>query len=231
MPATVLGFDALLFGALPYVAVTVFLIASIARYRGWRFSYSSLSSQFLENRQHFWGLVPFHYGILVVLAGHLVAFLIPREILAWNSHPLRLWVLEASALAFGVLTIVGLAAAIVRRVTVREVRAVTNVRDWILLALLGVQVVSGVGTAVFYPWGSSWYAAAATPYLKSLFRFAPDITAVVAMPWLVKLHIVTAFVLLAFVPFSRLVHVWLRRFLTCGASRRSCGGTAAGGGA
>lgn len=207
MPATVLGLDALLFGALPYVAATVFLVASIARYRGWRFSYSSLSSQFLENRQHFWGLVPFHYGVLVVLAGHLVAFLVPREILAWNSHPLRLWVLEASALAFGVLTIVGLAAAIVRRATVPEVRAVTNGRDWILLAILGVQVASGVGTAVFYPWGSSWYAATATPYLRSLFRFAPDITAVAAMPWLVKLHIVTAFVLLAYVPFSRLVHV------------------------
>jgi nitrate reductase gamma subunit len=107
MPGTVLTLDALLFGALPYAAVIVFLLASIARYRGWRFSYSSLSSQFLENRQHFWGLVPFHYGILVVLTGHLVAFLIPREILAWNSHPLRLYVIEVSALAFGALTLVG----------------------------------------------------------------------------------------------------------------------------
>lgn len=207
MTGAILTVDALLFGALPYLALTVFLLASIARYRGWRFSYSSLSSQFLENRQHFWGLVPFHYGIIVVLTGHLVAFLIPREFLAWNSRPLRLYVLEISALAFGVLTLVGLTAAIVRRLTVPEVRAVTNRRDAVLFLLLAVQVVSGLGTAVLYPWGSSWYAATATPYLWSLFRFAPDITAVAVMPWLVKLHIVTAFVLLAYAPFSRLVHV------------------------
>lgn len=207
MTGAILTVDALLFGALPYLALTVFLLASIARYRGWRFSYSSLSSQFLENRQHFWGLVPFHYGIIVVLTGHLVAFLIPREFLAWNSRPLRLYVLEISALAFGVLTLIGLTAAIVRRLTVPEVRAVTNRRDAVLFLLLAVQVVSGLGTAVLYPWGSSWYAATATPYLWSLFWFAPDITAVAVMPWLVKLHIVNAFVLLAYAPFSRLVHV------------------------
>jgi nitrate reductase gamma subunit len=207
MTGAILTVDALLFGALPYLALTVFLLASIARYRGWRFSYSSLSSQFLENRQHFWGLVPFHYGILVVLTGHLIAFLIPRGFLVWNSHPLRLYVLEISALAFGVLTLIGLTAGIVRRVTVPEVRAVTNRRDAVLFALLAVQVVSGLGTAVLYPWGSSWYAATATPYLWSLFRFAPDITAVAVMPWLVKLHIVNAFMLLAYAPFSRLVHV------------------------
>jgi nitrate reductase gamma subunit len=207
MTGAILTADALLFGALPYLALTVFLLASIGRYRGWRFSYSSLSSQFLENRQHFWGLVPFHYGIIVVLTGHLVAFLIPREILVWNSHPLRLYVLEISSLAFGILTLIGLTAAIVRRLTVPEVRVVTNRRDAVLFALLAVQVVSGLGTAVLYPWGSSWYAATATPYLWSLFRLAPDITAVAVMPWLVKIHFVNAFVLLAYAPFSRLVHV------------------------
>ena len=87
--------DGVLFGALPYVAMFTFFLVTIQRYRGQAFTYSSLSSQFLENRQHFWGLVPFHYGILVVLTGHLIAFLIPREILLWNSRPARLYVLDA----------------------------------------------------------------------------------------------------------------------------------------
>ncbi len=207
MSSAVLTVDALLFGVLPYVALVVFLLGSIGRYRGARFTYSSLSSQFLENRQHFWGLVPFHYGILIVLAGHLVAFLIPREILAWNSHPLRLYVLEVSALAFGVLTVIGLLAVIVRRLTVPEVRFVTNRRDGVLFALLGVQVVSGVLLAVLYPWGSSWFAATAAPYLWSLVWLQPDLTAIGVMPWLVKTHIVTAYVLFGYAPFSRLVHV------------------------
>jgi len=77
--------DQLLFNALPYMAVFTFFLMTIRRYRARSFSYSSLSSQFLENQQHFWGLVPFHYGILVVLGGHFVAFLVPRGILLWNS--------------------------------------------------------------------------------------------------------------------------------------------------
>ena len=207
MPDAAPVFDMFLFGALPYVALAVFLIASIARYRAMPFTYSSLSSQFLENRQHFWGLVPFHYGILVVLAGHLIAFLFPREILAWNGRPVRLYILEVSALAFGALTVVGLLAAVVRRGTTPEVRQVTNGRDWIVLALLLVQAASGVAIAMLYPWGSSWYAVTAVPYLRSLFTLTPAIAGIAVMPWLIKLHVANAFLLLALAPFSRLVHV------------------------
>ncbi len=200
-------FDAFLFGVLPYAALAVFLVVSIARYRGARFTYSSLSSQFLENKQHFWGLVPFHYGIIMVLTGHLVAFLVPRGILAWNGQPVRLYILEVSSLGFGVMAVIGLLAAIVRRLTVPSVKQVTNGRDWIVVTLLMVQLASGVGVAVAYPWGSSWYAVTAVPYLRSLFSLNPNVATLAAMPWLVKVHIANAFLLLAFVPFSRLVHI------------------------
>lgn len=200
-------FDLFFLGVVPYAAVTVFLMASIWRYRVMRFSFSSLGSQFLENRQHFFGLVPFHYGMLAVLTGHLVAFLLPRGVLAWNGQPVRLYLLEITALAFGLMTLVGLFAVIVRRGTTATVRAVTNGRDWIVLALLLLQTASGVAIAVSYPWGSSWFAIAAVPYLRSLFTFAPAYAGLAAMPWLIKLHFVNGFVLLAFAPFSRLVHV------------------------
>jgi nitrate reductase gamma subunit len=202
-------FNLVLFAAVPYVALAIFFIGTIARYRNrhMRFAYSSLSTQFLENRQHFWGLVPFHYGIIVVLLGHLVAFLVPRQVLLWNSRPLRLYILEISALAFGVLTLVGLSAGIVRRLRVPALTVVTNRRDWIVLALLFVQTVSGVGIAMAYPWGSSWYAATAAPYLWSVFSLRPDVTSMAVMPWLVQVHVVNAWLLVAFAPFSRLLHV------------------------
>ena len=82
--------DVLLWAVFPYVAVILFLIVTIQRYRQQSYSYSSLSSQFLENKQHFWGSVPFHYGILAVLAGHVGAFFMPQAILGWNSAPARL---------------------------------------------------------------------------------------------------------------------------------------------
>ena len=70
--------NALLFGALPYVAIVLFLVVSIQRYRRDPFTFSSLSSQFLETRRLFWGSVPFHVGILDVFLGHLTGFLLPR---------------------------------------------------------------------------------------------------------------------------------------------------------
>jgi nitrate reductase gamma subunit len=200
-------FDQLLFAALPYAVMVVFLLGTIQRYRAQSFSYSSLSSQFLENQQHFWAMVPFHYGILTVLAGHVVAFLIPRQVLLWNSKPLRLYILEASALAFGILTLISLGAIVLRRLTTPKVKVVTTKADWLLYVLLLIQVISGVYIAIFRPWGSSWFAASATPYLWSLIKLNPEIGYLVAMPLSVKLHIVNAFVVIGFFPFTRLVHI------------------------
>lgn len=199
--------DTLFFATLPYVALVLFLVGTIYRYRSDAFTYSSLSSQLLENKQHFWALVPFHYGIIAVLTGHVVAFLIPRSILAWNARPLRLYILEVSALIFGLTTLVSLFAIIARRATDRRVRVVTSKADWILYAMLVVQVFTGVYVAVFNRWGSSWFAASAAPYFWSLVKLNPDISVIAAMPWMVKIHIVNAFVVIAFFPFTRLVHI------------------------
>ncbi len=207
MPSAVGYLDTLLFGILPYVSMFTFLLVTIQRYRGRAFTYSSLSSQFLENREHFYGLVPFHYGILVVLAGHVVGFLVPRGLLAWNAQPVRLYILEATALVFGLLTLVGLLLIILRRLTQPPVRVVTTWADWAVLGLLLVQVLSGVYIAIALPWGSSWFASIAAPYLWSLVRLAPDLTAMAMLPFWVKVHVANAFVLILFFPFTRLVHI------------------------
>lgn len=199
--------DELLFTVLPYVAMCVFFLGTIVRYRTAPFTYSSLSSQFLENDEHFWALVPFHFGIIVILTGHVVAFLIPHQMLLWNSRPLRLYIVEASALAFGLLALVGIAAAIHRRLTFRKVREVTSRLDWIVLGLLLVQVLTGVLVAIYHPWGSSWFAAVLTPYLWSLVTLSPDLGYIAGMPLLVKTHIGLAYVLIALSPFTRLVHI------------------------
>ena len=204
---TLMYLDQFLFVALPYLAFAVFFIGTIQRYRMQSFTYSSLSSQLLENKQHFWGMVPFHYGILIVLAGHVVAFCIPRAVLAWNARPLRLYVLEVSALICGMLALTGLVAAVIRRIRYRKVRMVTSKPDWILFGMLLFQIFSGIYVAIFVGWGSSWFAAAATPYLRSLLVFSPDIGYLSQMPWIVRLHIINAFLLIAFFPFTRLVHI------------------------
>ncbi len=199
--------DFALFGALPYVALVVFFVVTIQRYRQRKFTYSSLSSQFLENRHHFFGSVPFHYGILVVLAVHALAFVAPGWVLAWNASPVRLWIGEVAVLAFAALTLVGLVNIVVRRVTHRLARRVTTAGDWIVYALLLVQLASGIWIAAFHGWGSSWFATSVAPWLWSLVKLAPDVSFVAPLPWIVKLHFVNAFLLIGFFPFTRLVHV------------------------
>ena len=144
MTNTLYYLDQLLFAIVPYLAFFTFFLVTIQRYRIQKFTYSSLSSQFLENREHFWGMVPFHYGILVVLAGHVVAFLLPRQLLLWNSIPMRLYVLEISALIFAILTLIGFVALIRRRLHNPKVKQVTSRNDWILYALLMIQGVGGI---------------------------------------------------------------------------------------
>ncbi len=200
-------FDQLLFGVAPYLALIIFFLGTIQRYRAQAFSYSSLSSQFLENKRHFWGMVPMHYGILFVLAGHVVAFMFPRQLLAWNGHPVRLYILEITALIFGLLTLLGLVTTLVRRFAFSKLRTVTSTADVVLHLLLLVQVGSGIYVAVTCSWGSSWFAASASPYLWSIITLDPDITYVLAMPFAVKLHIVNACLVIGFFPFTRLVHI------------------------
>jgi nitrate reductase gamma subunit len=199
--------DLLLFATLPYLVLINFFLVTIVRYRRAPFSYSSLSSQFLENRRQFWGSTAFHIGIIGILTGHLIGFLIPRYVLAWNSRPLRLYVLEATGLVFGLIALIGLVTLLARRLTISKVRIVTSRADWIVLAVLLIQVTTGVYTAVFVPWGSSWFASSAAPYLRSILKFQPDVSYLATLPWGVKAHILNAYAFIALFPYTRLVHM------------------------
>ncbi len=200
-------FNVACFTALPYVAVFVFFLITIQRYSNRGFTYSSLSSQFLENRIHFWALVPFHYGILLVLTGHVVGFLIPRQVMIWNSQPLRLYVLEVSAFIGAIFTLVGLVNILIRRLTNAKAYMVTSPADWMVIGILIFQVGTGTYTAIFHSWGSFWFASSLSPYLWSVLTLNPDISFVTPLPVMVKLHIIGAFTIILLFPFTRLVHI------------------------
>ncbi len=199
--------DNLLYIIFPYAAATLAVVITFQRLFRRPFTYSSLSSQFLESDELFYGSVPWHFGILMVLIGHLIGFAIPKQVLWWNGVPARLYVLEITGLLFGLLALVGIVSLVIRRLTSPRIRAVTSVMDIVVLVVLLIQVVLGVYVALFYRWGSSWYATSAVPYLRSLFLLQPDLAMIAPLPTAVKTHIVNAFVLLAIVPFSRLVHM------------------------
>ncbi|MCZ7613871.1 MAG: respiratory nitrate reductase subunit gamma [Ignavibacteriaceae bacterium] len=196
-----------LFIALPYVAITVFLIGTVYRYRGTKFKFSSLSSEFLEGKKLFFGSVPFHYGIIFLFFGHLVAFLLPREVLLWNDQPVRLLILEVSAFIFGISAFVGMFLLIIRRKTHPRIQMVSTKMDLIIEILILSQIFLGLWIAYGYRWGSSWFAAVLSPYLMSIFTLDPQITAVTNLPLVIQLHIAIAFLIVLLIPFSRLVHL------------------------
>lgn len=192
--------------ALPYIALAVFLVGSIYRYTYKGFQLSSLSSQFLEGRRLFYGSVPFHWGVLFLFTGHLIALLFPRSVLAWNSQPVRLMILEITAFVFGISMLIGLVNLLIRRYTTPRLKYVTNKMDFVVYALLITQTFVGLWIAYNFRWGSSWFSSLLTPYLYSIFTLQPDTAAVVLLPWTVKLHIILAFIIVGIIPFSRLIH-------------------------
>lgn len=198
--------DSALFVAFPYLAVVTAIWVSIYRYRNDRYSYSSQSSQFLENRVLSWGSAPWHYAILVILAAHFLAALFPGFWAALISAPVRLYVLEVTGLALALTATVALGLLVYRRVVTPRVRVVTSLADWLLLGLLLVQVALGFWVALFFRWGADWYLHTAVPWMVSLVTFQPEIATVTTLPWIVKLHLLGGFLVIAVIPFTRLVH-------------------------
>ena len=196
----------LLFAVLPYVAVAAFLVLVAARrYRAPPFGPAPPPTRFPGGRWSYGERFLFGCGILVILGGHVLAFLIPEQVLLWNNDPVRRYILEVSALVFALMTLVGLLLTVARCLFNAEVRRRVGPSDWILYALLLLLLANGIFVALFYPWGSSWYAIAVVPYLRSLVRLEPDLGSISALPDPVKLHLVTACLLVIFLPFTRVV--------------------------
>ncbi len=205
--------DYLLFGAFPYVAIAVFLIGSIYRYLHKGYQVSSLSSQFLEGKKLYFGSQFFHWGMIMLFLGHLIGFLVPSGVMAWNGSPVRLLILEFSAFGFAISALVGLFSLIYRRLTTKRISVVSNKMDYVVYATLLMQIVSGIGIAYFGRWGSSWFASAMAPYLYSVFALSPNVDLIAQLStsnatalFMVKMHVASAFLIIGIIPFTRYVH-------------------------
>jgi nitrate reductase gamma subunit len=195
-----------LFGGMPYLFIMTAIVGVFWRYNSNRYSWSSQSSQFVENKTLFFGSFPWHYGIITLLLGHILGLFIPRSILWWNSVPARLYILELTALSLGFLALFGLLALIYRRLTNARVKSLTSSWDVLLLIVLLIQVVTGLGNAILYRWGSNWYAGAAVPWMWSVLTLKPNVAYISNLPLITKVHIFNAMIFIGLIPFTRLVH-------------------------
>lgn len=200
-------FDLFFFVGLPYAALLSLVIGPVIRYKLRTFSYSSLSTQFLEDRWLAWASLPWHVGIVLVLLGHLLAFLFPKVWLNLMAISVFLMAVETLGIFSALLCLSGLVIFLIRRIIDAKLQVVTSFLDVVVLLVLLFQVSTGLFVALNHRWGAAWAPGALGPYLQSLFSFQPDVSFVKDMPLFVKLHIASAWVLILLFPFTRLVHI------------------------
>ncbi|MBZ0166070.1 MAG: respiratory nitrate reductase subunit gamma [Candidatus Omnitrophica bacterium] len=198
--------DLFLYIGLPYVALFSLIVGSIVRYKSRAFSYSSLSTQFLEDKWLAWASFPWHFGILIILLGHIAAFMFPGLWSSLVSVPVFLLVVETVGVVCSFLCILGLVVLIIRRFVDAKLQAVTSYLDVLGLLILLFQVYTGLSIALLHRWGAAWAPGALGPYLHGIFTLHPDAAFVQDMPLSVKLHIASAWVLIMLLPFTRMVH-------------------------
>ena len=118
----------LLWVALPYASLVLLVAGMIWRWRTDQFGWTSRSSQWNESRILRLASPLFHLGFLMVMGGHVVGLLVPKdvtEMLGVSQHMYHLGATYLGTFA-AILTIVGLAGLIYRRIVIKSVRLATT---------------------------------------------------------------------------------------------------------
>ncbi|MEV4800384.1 respiratory nitrate reductase subunit gamma [Nonomuraea sp. NPDC049421] len=201
----------LLWVVLPYVALTVFVLGHVWRYRYDKFGWTTRSSQLYESRLLRVGSPLFHFGILVVALGHVGGLAIPKswtEAVGISEGLYHLLAVVLGAIA-GVATVGGLAILIYRRRTVGPVFTATTRNDKLMYAVLALTIALGLAATVLANMvgGGYDYRTTVSPWFRSIFLFQPQPELMAGAPLLFQLHALSALVLFGIWPFTRLVHM------------------------
>ncbi|MFI5615495.1 respiratory nitrate reductase subunit gamma [Amycolatopsis sp. NPDC051903] len=201
----------LLWAVLPYVTVAVLVLGTIWRYRYDRFGWTTRSSQIYESRLLRIGSPMFHFGLLVVVIGHVAGLVVPKSLtdaLGVSEAQYHAVALSLGGVA-GVCTLVGVGILIRRRRTTGPVFLATTKNDKTMYVVLVCALVAGLATtaiSVFAP--QTDYRETVSPWFRSLFVLQPDVGLMEQASLSFRIHAVTGMVLFAIWPFTRLVHAF-----------------------
>ncbi|MBI3154729.1 MAG: respiratory nitrate reductase subunit gamma [Burkholderiales bacterium] len=203
--------DDFLFVVYPYIALAVFLMGSLARFDRDQYTWKSDSSQLLRQRQLRWGSNMFHFGILFLFFGHTVGLLTPHWLYEpFITAPAKQMMAIVSGGIAGLVCFVGLSMLLHRRIFDPRIRLTSHRTDLAILIILWVQLVLGLITLPF----SFAHRVDASAMLilaswaQGILTFRPDASALAAIDWPFKVHMVLGMTIFLLLPFSRLVHVW-----------------------
>jgi respiratory nitrate reductase gamma subunit len=116
------------------------------RYRYDKFGWTTRSSQLYESRLLRIARLLFHFGILVVIVGHVIGLVIPESwthAVGLREHAHHVQAVTPGSIA-GVATLVGVTLLIYRRRTTGPVFMATTVNDKIMYLFLVGAIVAGL---------------------------------------------------------------------------------------
>lgn len=200
-----------LFGIYPYIALTVMIVASIARYERDPFTWKSRSSQLLRRRQFVIGSVLFHVGVLVIFFGHLFGLLTPLwiiEALGVSHTAKQLLAMIVGGVA-GSMALVGGIILLHRRMMDPRIRATSTFADTGILWLLMAQLVLGLSTIVVSAQHLDGHEMVKLmTWAQSIVYLQPGAAdQLVGVNVVFKLHILLGLTIFLLFPFTRLVHM------------------------
>lgn len=204
--------DLLLWVAFPYAALAVCLVGHVWRYRQDQFGWTTRTTQLLEHRWLRWGSPLFHLGAFAVIGGHVVGLLIPESwtgAVGVSEHAYHLTAVALGSVA-GTAMAAGLAMLSARRLLSRRIRTTTSRSDRLLFPLLALTMLLGISaTGLHNLLGGGYdYRLTVSVWFRGLFVLHPHPEAIAGAPLLFRLHALSACLLFAAWPFTRLVHVW-----------------------
>jgi nitrate reductase gamma subunit len=154
----------------------------------------------------------FHFGVLLVLIGHIGGLLVPKswtEAVGITEHTYHLMAVFLGTVA-GVCTVVGMAILIARRRLVGPVFTATTRNDKAMYVVLAGTIVLGLAATVRANLigGGYDYRETVSPWLRSVLTLRPDAGLMAGVPLDLQAHVLAAFALFAVWPFTRLVHAF-----------------------
>ena len=198
------------FNIYPYIGMAVFLMGSLARFDRDQYTWKSDSSQMLRAGTLRWGSNLFHVGILFLFLGHSVGLLTPHwldESVITPEHKQLVAVIAGGAA--GAVCFIGLSLLLHRRLFDLRIRLTSHRTDLAILLILWIQLRIGL-ISLPYSLGhqDAGVMLALSDWAQRIMTFRPDASALVALAWPCKIHLVLGMSIFLLFPFSRLVHVW-----------------------
>jgi len=200
-----------LFGVYPYICLTVLLLGSLIRFDREPYTWKSDSSQILRRGNLRVGSNLFHYGVLIVVAGHFVGFLTPGWAIDWLLDPAQhqLVAMVIGGIA-GAIAIVGLSIVIHRRVFDPRLRLNSRKMDFAVIIMLWLQLALGLATvplSAAHMNGEMFERL--SHYVSGVVTFnAGAASLLLEVPLVYKIHILLGFTIFLISPFTRMVHIW-----------------------